>query len=105
MGEQRPYLVAVAIINTERWRSVAESLGLHGSVPEQLRSAAAERWAVERIAALAKDFPSYSAPKAVLLSTEPWTVANGLMTPTLKPKRVAIATHFAAEIARLYAGH
>lgn len=105
LGEQRPYLVAVAIINTERWRSVAESLGLHGSVPEQLRSAAAERWAVERIAALAKDFPSYSAPKAVLLSTEPWTVANGLMTPTLKPKRVAIATHFAAEIARLYAGH
>jgi long-subunit acyl-CoA synthetase (AMP-forming) len=44
-------------------------------------------------------------PRAVLLSTEPWTVAGGLITPTLKPKRLAIEARYAKEIAALYRGH
>lgn len=105
LGEQRPYLIALLVINAEKWKTVAASLGLDGSDAGQLRSAPAVRWALERIAARVKGFPSYSAPKAVFLSTEPWTVANGLITPTLKPKRPALFAHYAEEIARLYAGH
>jgi long-chain acyl-CoA synthetase len=41
----------------------------------------------------------------VMLSLEPWTVANALITPTLKPKRAEIAARYAAEIAELYRGH
>jgi len=39
----------------------------------------------------------------VYLTLEPWTVSAALMTPTLKLKRLAIETAFAAEIAALYA--
>jgi len=34
-----------------------------------------------------------------------WTVAAGLITPTLKPKRLAIEARYAAEIAALYRAH
>ena len=36
------------------------------------------------------------------MTTEPWTIENGLMTPTLKLKRNQLMTRYAAEIERLY---
>jgi long-chain acyl-CoA synthetase len=35
-------------------------------------------------------------------TTEPWTIDNGLLTPTLKIKRPALEHRFEAEIAALY---
>jgi long-chain acyl-CoA synthetase len=40
----------------------------------------------------------------MLLTCEPWTVENGLMTPTLKLRRVSVLTRFNEDIDRLYAG-
>ena len=40
---------------------------------------------------------------AVRLTTEPWTVDNGLMTPTLKLRRPQLMQKFAAEIDEIYA--
>ena len=37
-------------------------------------------------------------------SVEPWTVENGLITPTLKIKRAALEQRFAAQIEAIYAG-
>jgi long-chain acyl-CoA synthetase len=42
-------------------------------------------------------------PRKVWLTVDPWTVGAGLMTPTLKLKRLAIERAFAEEIAGLYA--
>ena len=36
-------------------------------------------------------------------SREPWTVENGLLTPTLKVKRERVQKKFSAEIERAYA--
>lgn len=105
LGEQRPYLAAIVVLNRERWEARAAALGLDPGSLAQLRSPAATRWVLERIAQLVKGFPSYSTPKAVFLATEPWTVASGLLTPTLKPKRTAIAARFADDVAELYKGH
>jgi long-chain acyl-CoA synthetase len=35
-------------------------------------------------------------------TTEPWTIEGGLLTPTLKIKRQALQTRFAAEIEQLF---
>jgi long-chain acyl-CoA synthetase len=70
-----------------------------------LRSSIATGWVLERIRQALRAFPSYATPRAVLLSNEPWTVAAGLITPTLKPKRAAIEARYATEIAALYRGH
>jgi len=105
LGEQRPYLAAILVLNGRRWAAHAAELGLDPQSPASLRSATATRWILDRMSQLLKSFPSYATPRAVFLSMEPWTVANGLITPTLKPKRGAIASRYATEVAELYRGH
>jgi long-chain acyl-CoA synthetase len=50
-----------------------------------------------------KAYPSYARPRAVWWTLEPWTIAAGLLTPTLKNKRPALEHRFAAEIEQIYA--
>lgn len=105
IGEQRPYLAALVVVNAGRWARQALELGLKPESDPDLHSEGATRWVLERIKQAVQAFPSYATPRAVFVSREPWTVANGLMTPTLKPKRTAIETRYAAEIEALYRGH
>ncbi|MGC1458997.1 MAG: long-chain fatty acid--CoA ligase [Steroidobacteraceae bacterium] len=104
LGEQRPYLVALVVLNATRWAQQARELGLDPQTAD-LRAVTATHWVLERIGEALRAFPSYATPRAVWLSLEPWTVGAGLITPTLKPKRLAIQARFAAEIAELYRGH
>jgi long-chain acyl-CoA synthetase len=46
--------------------------------------------------------PYYAQPRAVALTLDPWTVENGLITPTLKLKRNNLAARYADGIDRLY---
>jgi long-chain acyl-CoA synthetase len=105
LGERRPYLVALLVLNRARWERQADALGLAAHDAGQLRTQTAAGWALQRIRNALQGFPSYATPRAVLLTTEPWTVSAGLITPTLKPKRAAIEAHYAAGIAELYRGH
>jgi len=105
LGERRPYLAALVVLNPSRWAQQAEELGLNPQAVADLRSGAATHWVLERIGQALRAFPKYVAPRAVWLSLEPWTVGAGLITPTLKPKRAAIEGRYAAEIAELYRGH
>jgi long-chain acyl-CoA synthetase len=50
------------------------------------------------------DFPGYAKVRRVILVREPWTVDNGLLTPTLKVKRALVLAKFAERIDALYAG-
>ena len=42
--------------------------------------------------------------KRFVVLSEAFTVASGLLTPTLKVKRAVVVERYAAEIDRLYAG-
>jgi long-chain acyl-CoA synthetase len=50
-----------------------------------------------------KEFPGYIRVRRVVATREPWTVENGLLTPTLKVKRERVQEKFGAEIERAYA--
>lgn len=105
VGEGRPYIAAIAVLNPERWGRQAVRLGLPAEDRASLRSPSAREWALNHIGEAVRGFPAYARPRAVCLSLDPWTVDSGLITPTLKPKRPAIAARFAAQIAELYRGH
>jgi long-chain acyl-CoA synthetase len=105
IGEGRSFLAALAVLNREHWIEEANRLGLDPTDARSLRARATLDWALERIGHAVRSFPGYAKPRAVVLSLEPWTVDNGLMTPTLKPKRPGVENRFAAEIAELYLGH
>lgn len=50
-------------------------------------------------------FPEYAQVRRSWMTLEPWTIANGLLTPTLKLKRPVIEHRFAEHILKLYVGH
>ena len=74
-------------------------------MPESLHDHRIEQQVLQRIADQIKEFPGYARVRRVLLLTEPWSVDNGLLTPTLKVKRGSVVEHFAKEIEQLYQGH
>jgi long-chain acyl-CoA synthetase len=105
VGEARPYLAVLAVLDAERWNKLAMTHGLGADPLEALRSKAGEELLLARIAAQMKEFPGYAQVRRVMATLEPWTIEEGLLTPTLKLKRARVVEKFGAEIARLYAGH
>ena len=104
-GEGHPYLVALAVVNPEVWKHFAEQIGVDAGKPESLRDARVEAQAIKQIAAQIHAFPGYAQIHKVLLLSEPWSIENGLLTPTLKIKRAQVVIKFSKEIKQLYDGH
>jgi long-chain acyl-CoA synthetase len=101
IGEGRPYLTLLAVLNAERWDAVARGSGIERA---DLRSREVERYVLKRVATQLKAFPGYLQVRRMVLTCDPWTVENGLLTPTLKLRRESVLSRFNAEIDRLYAG-
>jgi long-chain acyl-CoA synthetase len=102
LGENRPFIAAVAVLERTQWQAFAQSLGVDPAQPASLNLPAVQQAALQRIAQQAAAFPRYGVPRAVWLSLDPWTVENSLMTPTLKLKRHNLMARFEAEIEGLY---
>ncbi len=80
IGESRPFLTLVAVTQETDEKNLV-------------------RRANDRL----KGFPGYIRVRRVVATREPWTVENGLLTPTLKVKRERVQEKFGAEIERAYA--
>ena len=102
IGEGRPHLGAILVLNPGEWEKLAVSLGLQPGEAASLASSAVKNHVVNRIKAAVRGFPKYARVRSVHLTLDPWTVENGLLTPTLKLKRLEINKRYADEIARLY---
>jgi long-chain acyl-CoA synthetase len=104
-GEGKPYLVALAVLNPEVWIQIAAKVGVRHDMPESLTDSNVEAKVLRRIARNISSFPGYAKVHRVLLLQEPWTIENGMLTPTLKLKRATVAKQFAKQIEELYQGH
>lgn len=104
-GEGHPYLVVLAVVNPEQWQVFAQQVGVRPDMPESLRDTRIEQQALKRITAQISEFPGYARVRRVLLLTEPWSIENGLLTPTLKIKRARVFARYEKEIAQLYERH
>ena len=58
-----------------------------------------------RIAEQMKAFPGYAQVRRASVTLEPWTVENGLLTPTMKLKRAKVVDLFNRQLDEMYAGH
>ena len=102
LGEGKPFLTVMAVLNADHWQKLAAASGLDAGAP---RSPQAEKTILERIAAQITEFPGYAQVRRVTVTLDPWTVENGLLTPTMKLKRAKVMEKFNAEIDGMYAGH
>lgn len=105
IGENRPFISAIVVLNKEEWSKLAQTLDLDPNDPESLMATVTKNAVLKRIKTAVKDFPQYALPRNVHMTLDPWTIDNGLMTPTLKLKRKVLAEKFAPQIQALYAGH
>lgn len=109
-GEGKPYLSAFVVLNDEEWVRTASEAKLNptfegdGRDKEKERERA-EKFLVQRIGKQVKEFPGYAQVRKVSVAREKWTIDNGLITPTLKLKRLAIVQKYAAAIEEMYKGH
>ena len=103
VGENRPYIAALVVLNAQEWKKLATELKLDAEDPLSLETRAARQAVLRRVKAAAAGFPNYAVPRQVRLFLEPWSIENGLMTPTLKLKRGPMRIRFADAIESLYA--
>lgn len=105
VGEGKPFLAAVIVVEREAWARAAAELGLDPSSPDAIASGEAKKHALTRIAAQTQHFPAYARIRDVHLTLDPWTIDNGLMTATQKLRHGKILERFEDAIERLYSGH
>ena len=105
VGEGRPFLAALAVLNPEALETVAGEKDLDAGSPSTLRSPAIIDEVLVRIRKGLSAFPGYAQIHAVGLVAEPWTIENGMMTPTMKLKRNLLMEAHREMLEEIYAGH
>ena len=104
IGEGKPYLSVLTNLNHEQWAKFAAEKG-YAADASSLRDPAVEKALLARITAQMKEFPGYAQVRRIRATLDPWTVENGLLTPTLKLRRPRVMEKFQGELDQMYSGH
>jgi len=102
VGEGKSYLSALIVLNGETWPQLAQQHGLDPLDPESLKNKKLMSTVLKITAKALHDFPGYAKVRRVSLSLQPWTIEDGLLTPTLKIKRALVVKKFQKEIEGMY---
>ncbi len=105
VGEQMPYLTALVVLNKEMWLEAAAKLKIDNNDKSISGDERVESWVLERIRRQIRGFPGYARIRRATAMLMPWTVDNGLLTPTLKLKRAEILERYQEDIRKMYEGH
>lgn len=102
IGEAKPYLGALVVLNSDHWFSLAKQHNLDPFDQRVLLDSKLHKTLLSHIGAALRGFPGYAKVRRILPSLEPWTVENGFLTPTLKTKRQVVMQQFADKIEAMY---
>lgn len=105
VGEGLPYISLVAVLELERWKELAKELNLDPNDPKSLNAKVVHQTLLRKVKKLTRGFPQYGVPRALILTLTPWSIENGMLTPTLKLKRRIIKARFQDDINKLYETH
>lgn len=103
VGEGKPYLAALTVLNEDHWQTFAASLNIDPHQPAALTDPKVVKALTQRISAHLKHFPGYAQIRRLHPELKPWTVDNGLLTPTLKIKRNLVLDRYRAAVEAMYA--
>ncbi len=102
LGEGRAWLAALLVLNSDLWFGFARESGLDPFQRESLEDERLQKKVLARVRRQLHDFPGYAKIRRAALTLEPWTVENGLLTPTLKVKRATVLQQFADRVEALF---
>ncbi len=102
VGEGRPYLTALVVINPEILKETADDLGLSLEEAQNLDARPTHKAILRRLGERLKPFPGYAQVRRISLFDHPWTLEQGLVTPTLKLKRARSLPQHQTDIESMY---
>jgi len=105
VGEGRSYLSVLVVLNSNSWVSVSAQHNLDPELRHLVQDNKVEEIVLDRIVHQIREFPGYAKIHRAALVPEPWTVENGMLTPTLKLRRAQVLDRYKDEVNRLYEGH
>jgi long-chain acyl-CoA synthetase len=102
LGEGHSHLVALLVLSADVWPGFAREQGLDPDRPDSLDDPQLNKAILKRVRDALHGFPGYAKIRRVTLTLEPWSVDNGLMTPTMKVKRSLVVTRYREAIEGMY---
>ncbi|MDH5446708.1 MAG: long-chain fatty acid--CoA ligase [Gammaproteobacteria bacterium] len=102
IGEAKPYLSALLVINPEQWEALATAHNLDPNDKNQVADNKLNKALIKTVGECLSDFPGYAKIRRITPLLEPWTVENGLLTPTLKIKRPLVINQYQQAIEQMY---
>lgn len=104
LGEGQSQLAALVVVEPEAFAALMREFDMDPEDPDTLTDRFVEKLVLKRINGRLSDFPGFAQIRRVKILTEPWTIEDGLMTPTHKLKRPLIEKEHAQDIEALFAG-
>ncbi|XP_031548879.1 long-chain-fatty-acid--CoA ligase 5-like [Actinia tenebrosa] len=100
----KTYVVAIVVPDGEALKQLAKENQIEGDITLFCKNKEIREIVFQDIMKRCKEaqLNSFEKVKAIHLHPEPFSVENGLLTPTLKAKRVVILKHFREHIDKLY---
>jgi long-chain acyl-CoA synthetase len=102
VGEGRAYLAALVVPREEVLRARAAEAGIGGDGADILKDSRTELLLLGDLDRLTADCAPHEKVRRILFLQEPFSLAAGEMTPTLKIRRAVVAARHREEIERLY---
>jgi long-chain acyl-CoA synthetase len=102
-GDNQDFNIAVVVPDLAALKGNAACRGVDFSAPDWNVQPSVVGLYETEIAVASADFRHFEQPHKVWVCAEEWTVANGLLTPTLKMKRRRLVERYRSQIDQLYA--
>ncbi|AOS83608.1 AMP-dependent synthetase [Chlorobaculum limnaeum] len=103
VGEKRPFLIALIVPDFLKLRDFAAEHQIKASSTKELIATKEVMQVYEKLLkSISRQLATHEKVRKFLLVEEPFSIENGMMTPTLKLKRKEITSKFSAEIDNLY---
>ncbi len=103
-GDRRPYLVAVIVPNAEFIEGFARRRGIKPDLATLAADGEMHKLIAAAVAQVNAELSPVERVRRFVVAAEPFTTANGQMTPTLKIKRHAIRRAYGEAMIALYDG-
>ncbi|KTG17638.1 MULTISPECIES: long-chain fatty acid--CoA ligase [unclassified Guyparkeria] len=103
LGEGHHQLAALVVVEPDTFAGLLDEFDMDPEDDETLTDRFVEKLVLKRINARLSDFPGYAQIRRIRILTQPWTIEDGLMTPTQKLKRPLIEKQHAEDIEALFA--
>ena len=101
-GADRPYTVALIVPDMATLRSWAASEGIETHDATLVEAPRVRELLRSEIETHSRDFKGYESVRDFVVDTEELSIANGMLTPTLKVKRRKVMEKYGKQLASLY---